>query len=92
MTDKAESSMRNKILSKETLLPVSAVVILASAIASFFLSRADAAEARAGVQKNIQSIEMCRTRIEALERTNAANEQRLINIEKMLDKIDKKLP
>lgn len=92
MTEKAESSMRNKLISKDTVVPLSALIIVVVVVWNFFAVRMNAAEARQGVQKNETRVEACRSEIESLKQINAGNEQRLKNIEKMLDKIDKKLP
>ena len=92
---KPDSSMRRKIVNKDTLIPVGAffggLVLFASALWIFFTARADASEARAASQQNAAAVRACETRISGNEKQAAVIDERLKNIKDQLDRIEKSI-
>lgn len=79
-------NMRKTIIDPQRLaLPMTVVASLAVAAIWIYAIKADASEAKA------LSTE-CKQRIESMEKQNAVFEERLNNIQNILEKIDRKLP
>lgn len=87
---KPEDSTRLK-LTKDTLVPISFLFVIAGLLWSAYATRSEAAEAKQMAAKNCQKLEESEKVINQLKTDNAVVLEKIKNIETIVQKMDIKL-